>query len=350
VVPDPYRTGSVAPSASGRPGVAVLGVGAIAALHATALREAGARLFAVFGPDASRASDFAAVHGFESVAPTAEACITADGVEVVVVASPNPVHAAQARLSLEAGRHVLGEIPLALSLAEGEALVGLAEERGLRLGVCHTLRFWEPYQAVIGAIAASGARPTHVLARYLLDRRRAVGWTGRPRRWTDDLLWHHGGHVIDIALVLLGAAGVEVTAAVGPPLGRDEGVAEASASPGGGDLPLDYAITLRVPTGAVATIGLSYRSRSPVTDVVVITDRETWEVRGAQARDSGTVICELEPEEAQRRAVAAQDTAFLDAVRHGTPFAADARSVLPTLRVQQAVADVFLAMARPGPS
>ncbi len=306
-------------------GVAMLGYGAIADLHASALRQAGARLIGVGGPSASEVERFAARHGFEQAAESVEAAVDADGVELVVIASPSQVHAAQARHALEQGRHVLVEIPLALSLRDGEDLVALADRAQRILGVCHTLRFWEPYQVVRSAIAESGATPTHVVARRLTRRVDNVGWTGRTRTWMDDLLWHHGGHVIDLCLAFLRAPVAEVSAAAGS---HQRGAAG----------PADYAISLRTIDGGIASIALSYNALISASDYVVITDNETFAIEGARARSSRATIFEGERRAVERRAVENQDAAMLHALRGGPDYPAEARSILPTLRVQDVVA------------
>ena len=285
-------------------GVAMLGYGAIADLHASALRLAGARLIGVAGPSASGIERFAARHGFEQAGESVEAAVAADGVELVVIASPSQMHAAQARHALEQGRHVLLEIPLALSLQDGEDLVALADRAQRTLGVCHTLRFWEPYQVVRSAIADSSATATHVVARRLTRRLDNVGWTGRARTWRDDLLWHHGGHVIDLCLAFLGAPVAEVSAAAG-------------SHPRGAAGPADYAISLRTIQGSIASIALSYNALISASDYVVITDNETFAIEGRQARSSRATIFAGEERAIERRAVENQDAAMLLALRGG---------------------------------
>jgi predicted dehydrogenase len=71
--------------------------------------------------------------------------------DAVLVCTPHALHAPQAKAALERGLHVLVEKPLALAVAEAEALAGLARERSLVLGVavnppywahCHAVRQW----------------------------------------------------------------------------------------------------------------------------------------------------------------------------------------------------------------
>ena len=310
-------------------GVAIVGYGASAQEHAAALVAAGARLVSVTGPDRGAAERFAADHRVEAVDGSLQDLLAREGVEAVVIASPNAVHAEQAVATLEAGRHVLVEIPLALSLADGERVARLGTSRRLVAGVCHTLRFWEPYRTLASILADTRPRILHVIGRRLLDRRDDVGWTGRARSWTDDLLWHHGGHLIDAVLEVLGDdAVVDVTAFAADPARH-------------GSRPTEYGIGIRTTSGAIATIALSYGSRFEVADLMVITDTESWHISGAELRTSGGPIGGGTVAAAQAAAVRAQDAAFLAACRGDAPFRASAAAVLPTLRIQQRVADLL---------
>jgi len=313
--------------AGGSGGIALIGYGAIAEMHASALAALGRTPVVIAGPDAGQAAAFAARHAIPASGTSVEGAIADPRVEAVILASPSGVHAAQAELALRAGRHVLVEIPLALSSADGEALVGLARDRGLVLGVCHTLRYWEPFDRLHTWLQAEGHVVKHVVARALSLRLENVGWTGRRRSWTDDLLWHHGGHVIDEVLRLLPGAIGSVQATVGP------------AWEGSG-LPMDYAIALRSDAGAIATIALSYNARQGASDYIVITDRDTVVVTGADVRAaSGAIVTGLDVAAVQSAAVDAQDQDFLAAIVERRPPIADAASILPVLAVQQRVAD-----------
>lgn len=310
---------------SGSIGVAILGYGAIATLHADALRAAGASLLQVAGPDPKEVSSFASRHGIRNVARSVESAVLADGVEAVVVASPSPVHAEQARMALEAGRHVLVEIPLALSLSEADALVGFAEARGLILGVCHTLRFWDPFIRVRDVLATTGRAPRLIVARSLQRRHANVGWTGRPRSWTDDLLWHHGGHVIDLCLELLRSPVRQVRAVAGPPVA-------------GSPKPMGYAISLATEAGGIASIALSYDALLEAADYVIVLEDDTLLIDRARVSTSRGLLLEVDEREAERQAIQNQDAAFLHAIAGGPAFGASARSIMPTISVQESVA------------
>lgn len=63
--------------------------------------------------------------------------LRADGAEVVAIVTPNYLHAPVASAFLEEGIHVICDKPLAISLAEGEALAALARARGCVFALTH---------------------------------------------------------------------------------------------------------------------------------------------------------------------------------------------------------------------
>src|SRR5436190_796584 len=94
------------------------------------------------------AAEFAREFGL-SYATTDLARVLADPeVDCVVICSPSDVHADQTARALEAGKHVLCEIPLATSLGDVDHLIALADRVDRRLMVCHTQRY---YSALVEA-------------------------------------------------------------------------------------------------------------------------------------------------------------------------------------------------------
>src|SRR5688500_2849646 len=121
----------------GKLSVGIVGYGQVAELHAKLLREAGHDLAWVVGPSESKAARFAANNGFRRNSVSVSALLADERVNAVWICSPNEAHASQARASLEAGKHVLIEVPLAMSFAEGAGISDLAHARGLVAAVGH---------------------------------------------------------------------------------------------------------------------------------------------------------------------------------------------------------------------
>lgn len=100
------------------------------AAAAAAAAAPGVRFVSVYSRDAARAAALAAELGLPGSTDDL-AGLLASEVDAIYVASPNAIHAAQARQALEAGKHVLVEKPAVGTLAEWDDLCALASERGL---------------------------------------------------------------------------------------------------------------------------------------------------------------------------------------------------------------------------
>ena len=87
-------------------------------------------LRAVAGRDEGRARAFAARYGAPVTHPTFDALLDDPLVDAVYIALPNGLHAEWTIRALDAGKHVLCEKPLALSVAEVDGIIAAAERNG----------------------------------------------------------------------------------------------------------------------------------------------------------------------------------------------------------------------------
>jgi predicted dehydrogenase len=138
-------------------------------------------------------------------------------VAVVCLATPSGQHAAQAIAAAEAGKHVLIEKPIALSLADADAIIEACDRAGVQCGVLLQRRaeplFRQVYEAIragdLGEITlASVCMPYHRPQAYY-DQ---AGWRGT---WAQDgggVLMNQGIHFVDLLLWLMGDDPVRITA------------------------------------------------------------------------------------------------------------------------------------------
>jgi len=133
-----------------------------------------------------------------------EAVLTDDQVDLVVLATPNHVHAPQAIAALEAGKHVVVDKPMALDRAEADRMIAAARGAGRLLTVFQNRR-WDGDYLTVRRLLDDGT-----LGELLTLE---LAWTqyGRPRGWRSEAahgggkLFDLGAHMIDQALQLVPA-------------------------------------------------------------------------------------------------------------------------------------------------
>lgn len=139
------------------------------------------------------------------VVPTAAELLEDAGIELVVVAAPNAVHAELAGAALRAGRHVVVDKPFTVTTAEADEVITLAGRQDRLVGVFHQRRWDSDFLTVERCVRRSLlGRVSMYVARY--DRFRpkpAVRWREEDEPGAG-LLYDLGSHLIDQALHLFG--------------------------------------------------------------------------------------------------------------------------------------------------
>ena len=135
--------------------VGLIGTGYISRIYAQALRRiAEGELAGICSRQRESAERFASEFGAELATDSLDALL--ESVDVVCVNTPNALHAEQAIRAAEAGRHVIVEKPLAVSLEQGEAIVGACARAGVGLAYAEELPF-APKFAHARELLTSGA-------------------------------------------------------------------------------------------------------------------------------------------------------------------------------------------------
>lgn len=317
--------------------VCVVGHGMMGAWHSEALAKAGAVLHTVVGrrPDAARA--FAERHGYRKWRLSLDEALADPEVEVVVLATPSDQHEAQAVACLEAGKHTLIEIPIAMSLDGALRVVAAGERSGKVYGLSHPMRFRREREALLTRTRAGEESIRHIAGRFFIKRLENVGATGYRRSWTDNILWHHFCHFVDLGMHLLDGAPVRrVQSHMGPchPL---TGV------------PMECVVLVESAADQTLLVHGSYHAAWRLYDELIVTDRDTYylDILPSTLRTAaGTAPIETEQENAARVIFD-----LVDAVRENRPPRVPGPSVLPAMRVLQRVQDEWDARhgARPIP-
>jgi len=175
-----------------------------------------------------------------------------DLVEAVVVATPSSTHYQLVRECLAAGKHVLVEKPLALSVEDASRLVEAARAADRRLMVAHTFLYNPGVQALKHHVQQESFGPIY----YLLSRRTHLGLI----RSDVNAIWDLAPHDASIFTYLLGMLPATVSAVGGRflhPTKDDVGF-----------------ITLTYPGGIIGNIQVSWIDANKVREVVVVGGRQ----------------------------------------------------------------------------
>ncbi|MFG1626301.1 Gfo/Idh/MocA family protein [Kribbella sp. NPDC049227] len=196
---------------------AVVGAGVIGETHArliTSLPE-GSELVAVVDVEADRATTLSGKYGGEPMTDLKQACARPD-VDVVSICLPSGYHADAAITALEAGKHVIVEKPIDVTLAAADRLIDVEEQTGLTVAVISQRRFQHApafmHQAVadgrLGRITTGIAESAFWRSQEYYD---SGGWRGTVALDGGGALMNQGIHVVDLLLWMLGEP-VEVQA------------------------------------------------------------------------------------------------------------------------------------------
>lgn len=132
---------------------AVVGAGVIGKVHAKALSELPdvAELVAVVDADADRASALAATYGVVATTDLA-AVVARDDVDAVCICTPSGLHADGAVAALEAGKHVVVEKPLDVSLEAADRVIDAEKRSGKTVAVISQHRFDRSTEKLLTAV------------------------------------------------------------------------------------------------------------------------------------------------------------------------------------------------------
>lgn len=133
----------------------ILATGGIASAFASDLRTSGRDLVAVGSRSQSSADAFAAKFDIPHAHSSYQALVADPDVDIIYVATPHPMHHADAKLALENGKHVLVEKAFTVNRTEAEDLQRIAAERGLLAMEAMWTRYL-PHMVRIREIVAAG--------------------------------------------------------------------------------------------------------------------------------------------------------------------------------------------------
>ncbi|GJL83644.1 MAG: hypothetical protein DHS20C01_32780 [marine bacterium B5-7] len=286
--------------------ICMVGEGAFANKHLDALAKIdNVEVVALVGGVAESTEKVASDRGIPFWTQNLDEGLAQSGVDAAILTTPTPMHASQAMQVLNAGKHVLVEIPMADNLADAEALVKTQQATGLTAMVGHTRRFNPSHQYVHNRIVAGDLNIQQLNVQTYFFRRQNLNALGEPRSWTDHLLWHHACHSVDLFQYQTGELVSEVFALQGPKH-AELGIA------------MDMSIGMKTPSGALCSLSLSFNNDGPLgTFFRYICDNGTYIARYDDLVDGHEQPIDVSKVDVSLNGIELCDREFISAIREG---------------------------------
>lgn len=225
------------------------------------------------------------------------------GLEAMILATPTQMHAKQGVQCMRAGKHVQIEIPIADSLADSETLVKVQKETGVLCMGGHTRRFNPSHQYVHNKVKKGELKVQQMNVQTYFFRRTNMNAAGKPRSWTDHLLWHHACHTVDLFQYQTGELVSDCYAVQGP-MHPELKIA------------MDVGIVMKVPSGAICTLSLSFNNKGPIgTFFRYICDNGTYQAYYDDLVDGDQNKIDLSNVAVSMNGIELQDREFFSAIQ-----------------------------------
>ena len=181
--------------------IGVAGLGRAFAVMTGAFRDPRVELVAAADPRAEARLRFAQEYGGKAFSSVDQLC-EEKSVDVVYIATPHEHHAAHACAAAAHGKHVLVEKPMALTLADCEAMIAAARANRVQLVAGHSHSFDRPIASARELIASGAYGAVRMIT--ALD---FTDWLYRPRRPEElaAVVQNQAAHQVDIVRLLAGA-------------------------------------------------------------------------------------------------------------------------------------------------
>lgn len=310
--------------------VVLAGAGAIGRKHAAAIaRIDGVELVSVVGRLEPDTKEFAAEFDIRHWTLDLGESLDLPGVDAVILATPTGMHAAQSIAAFEMGKHTLIEIPMADNLADSEAIVAAQERTGVVGMVAHTRRFNPSHQWVRARIESGEYAIQHFVVQTFFFRRENTNALGKPRSWTDHLLWHHAAHTVDLFQYQTGEIADRAWARQGP-IHPDLGIA------------MDMTIGLGTSGGALCTLALSFNNEGPFGSWFrYIGDTGTYVARYDDLETGDGEPIDVSDVDISMDGIELQDREFFNAIAEGREPSASVAQALTTMETLDRLAQAL---------
>jgi len=302
--------------------VGVAGQGAFGVKHIEAIRNMpGIEIVTLAGGSPAATEEVASKFGIAHWTGDLGESLKQPGLEAVILATPTQMHAQQAEQVMRAGKHVQIEIPMADSLADSERILQVQKETGMIAMAGHTRRFNPSHQWVHKRVLSGELTIQQMNVQTYFFRRTNMNAAGKPRSWTDHLLWHHACHTVDLFQYQTGQTISQCYALEGPPHPQ-LGIA------------MDMSIGLKVPSGAICTLSLSFNNQGPQgTFFRYIGDSGTYVAYYDDLVDGEQKPIDLSKVDVSMNGIELQDREFFAAIQENREPNASVQQTISAMRV-----------------
>mgnify|MGYP003298564733 CR=1 FL=1 len=310
--------------------ICLAGGGAFGKKHLDALKLIdGVEIASIVGRRLEPTQELAAAYGATHASTDLAEALAMPDIDAVILATPTNMHARQGLAAMEAGKHVLIEIPMADNLADSEALVAKQKETGLVAMAGHVRRFNPSHQYVHNLITAGELSVQQMDVQTYFFRRKNISADGSPRSWTDHLLWHHACHTIDLFMYQTGEMVSEVHGLQGPV--HDElGIA------------MDMSIIMKTASGKLCTLSLSFNNDGPLGSFFrYICDNDTFIARYDDLFDGKETPIDVSKVDVSTNGIELIDREFIAAIREGREPNSSLAQCLPAMQVMDIIEKQF---------
>jgi 2-hydroxy-4-carboxymuconate semialdehyde hemiacetal dehydrogenase len=310
------------------------GQGAFGQKHLDAMKNIdGIEVLSLVGGSPDTTKEVAQKYGIPHWTTDLAEGLAQPGVEAALLATPTQMHARQGLQCMDAGKHVMIEIPMADNIEDSRALVAKQKETGLVAMSGQTRRFNPSHQYVHKKIEKGELNILQMDVQTYFFRRTNMNALGKPRSWTDHLLWHHACHTVDLFQYQTGET-ISESYAVQGPKHPELGIA------------MDMGILMKTPSGAICTLSLSFNTDGPLgTFFRYICNNGTWIARYDDLVNGKDEKVDVSKVDVSMNGIELQDREFFAAIREKREPNASVAQVLPCYKVLHDL-DQQLARAR----
>jgi 2-hydroxy-4-carboxymuconate semialdehyde hemiacetal dehydrogenase len=230
--------------------------------------------------------------------------------DAVILTTPTQMHFRQGEQVMRAD-----------SVSDSEKLAEIAKETGVTAMAGHVRRFNPSHQWIHKRVEKGELKVLQMDVQTYFFRRTNTNAAGKPRSWTDHLLWHHAAHTVDLFQYQAGEVVSDCYAVQGP-IHPTLGIA------------MDMGIVMKTPSGSLCTLSLSFNNDGPIGSFFrYICDNGTYNAYYDDLVDGKKNPIDLSKVDVSMDGIEIEDREFVAAIKEKREPNSSLAQVLPAMRV-----------------